>query len=126
MDVYVYRAALLCEECGGKCKCKLTAEGKAPENPKDEHTFDSDNFPKGPYGSDSNESDSVQYCDHCGCFLENPLTKEGRDSLMDWIIQALNDEVHESFSDNLVECIEFYDIELKDLVEHVRQRSKKE
>lgn len=115
MNVYIYKAALLCEECGDKCKAKLTVQGKAPADPSNENTFDSDNFPKGPYGSESNDADSIHHCDHCGVFLENPLTEEGYNSLYEMVREALNDG---ECSDALREWIEFYDVDLKTLLDH--------
>jgi len=81
MLVYIYQAALICEECGEKCREKLTEEGRAPEDPDDEASFDSDNFPKGP--TEEGESDSPSHCDHCNVFLETRLTGEGIDQLLD-------------------------------------------
>jgi hypothetical protein len=115
MDVYAYQAALLCEECGDKVIAKLTAEGKAPAEPENENTFDSDQFPKGPYAHDSNESDSIQHCDHCGVFLENPLTNEGYNSLYEMVRKALNEG---RCSEALREWIDFYDVDLKSLLDN--------
>jgi hypothetical protein len=77
LDVYMYRAALLCAEHGEEVRQQLTAAGKAPADPSEEHTYDSDEFPKGPYPNGGGEADGPQYCDQCGIFLENPLTDEG-------------------------------------------------
>jgi len=38
---------------------------------------DSDLYPIGPYPYGGGESDVPQHCDHCGAFLENPLTQDG-------------------------------------------------
>lgn len=44
----------------------------------DESTFDSDDWPKGPYSDGGGgESDSPCHCDACGAFLWNPLTPDG-------------------------------------------------
>jgi hypothetical protein len=75
MLVYVYAAALYCEECGEKIREDLTAKGEAPEDSEDETSYDSDDFPKGP--TDEGESDSPSHCDGCACFLESTLTSEG-------------------------------------------------
>jgi hypothetical protein len=68
----------------------LTKEGRAPANPEDETSFDSDEFPKGPYSPD--ESDTPDHCaagEDCldaielddgrkvGAWLENALTEDG-------------------------------------------------
>ena len=74
---YMYQAAWLCEECGEKARAELAAEGRAPADPEDESSYDSDDFPKGPYPDGGGEADSPQHCDRCGKFLENPLTAEG-------------------------------------------------
>lgn len=91
MDVYIYQADLYCEDCGKSICQKLKDEGKAPEMPDDEHTYDSDEFPKGPYSDGGGESDGPHHCaagDDCinaieirdtkvGAFLENDLTADG-------------------------------------------------
>lgn len=59
---YIYQAASWCDSCGAAIRERLTEEGKAPEDPDDEHTYDSDDFPKGPF-SDDDESDSPNHCD---------------------------------------------------------------
>jgi len=77
--VYVYQADLVCKDCGDKIRAELTAEGKAPEDPENESSYDSDDFPKGPYGDGGGESDSPQHCADCGTFLMNPLTDDGEE-----------------------------------------------
>lgn len=84
MDVYLYRADLHCEKCGEEIKAKL----KAPANVDDESSFDSDDYPKGPYSNGGGESDSPQHCGTCGVFLENPLTSDG----FDYLQEAMNQE----------------------------------
>jgi hypothetical protein len=86
VNVYVYQAALLCEPCGRATCARLTAEGSAPENPQDEASFDSDEFPKGP--TDEGESDSPSHCAECGAFLESELTEEGDAYVRDAVTQA--------------------------------------
>jgi hypothetical protein len=62
---YVYQAALLCKGCA------ITArEGHEPSD-------DSAHYPQGPYADGGGEADSPQHCDHCGEFLQNPLTGDG-------------------------------------------------
>ena len=36
MNAYIYQAALYCEDCARDIRKRLKAEGKAPENPRDE------------------------------------------------------------------------------------------
>lgn len=100
--VYMFQAALYCEACGQAIREGLTAEGKAPLDADDERTYDSDDFPKGPFEPD--ESDSVEHCDsgdEClnaenltvnpdypiviGAWLENPLTEEGQKGLIETV-----------------------------------------
>lgn len=76
MEVYVYRADLYCVECAEALKDLIP---KPPGmNPKDESTWDSDDYPKGPYPNGGGESDSPHHCNRCGVFLRNPLTDLGR------------------------------------------------
>ena len=89
MNAYIYQAALYCERCGNEIRERLTAEGKAPANPDDEITYDSDDFPKGPYPDGGGEADCPQHCDSCNCHLENPATADGanhiRQSILDFL-----------------------------------------
>lgn len=77
MDVFIYQASLLCSECGWKKRIELEEAGKAPADMDDENTYDSDDFPKGPYDDGGGASDTPEHCDSCKVFLENPLTEEG-------------------------------------------------
>jgi hypothetical protein len=120
MNVFVYQAALLCEECGDSVMDELRREARAEAeyivgkyaeewelkygiNPckqpysaafdalekviirskipavNDQSSYDSDEYPKGPYPDGGGEADTPQHCDHCHCFLENPLTSDGYD-----------------------------------------------
>lgn len=74
MKVYVYQAALLCEDCGvAVCKAQPVSD-------------DSGKYPQGPYDDGGGVADSPQHCDHCNVFLENPLTPDGVAYAMDqWI-----------------------------------------
>lgn len=111
MYIYLYYGELLCEECG-KAVCKeLTDKGEAPTNLDDEHTWDSDDFPKGPYRDGGGEADTPQHCGHCNVFLRNPLTDDGYRYVVDEIQNA-------AAKGNLVEgtvayeWYKFYDVEL--------------
>ena len=79
--VYVYRAALLCSECGQRRRAVLRPTMPASFDPDEEQSYDSDNFPKGPFPV--GESDYLDYCDECGIFLHNRLTTEGRALLVE-------------------------------------------
>jgi hypothetical protein len=91
MKVFMYMAALLCEACGLAKSAELDAAGLRPAgmDPDNEHTWDSDAYPKGPYEHGGGEADCPQHCDHCSLFLENPLTTEGveyvRGAISEWL-----------------------------------------
>jgi hypothetical protein len=78
---YIYQASLWCDECGERLKAEQRARGLEPKNPEDEHTFDSDDYPK--FVSGDEESDSPNNCasgdcaGNYGTFLENSLTQDG-------------------------------------------------
>ena len=76
MNTYIYRADIWCEECAQR----IMAELPKPKgyDPDYESSWDSDDFPKGPFSNGGGESDSPQHCAGCGLFLENPLTDDGR------------------------------------------------
>lgn len=77
MNAYIYQASLLCDACGRAARGKLDRADMTPSDPCDEFGYDSDDYPKGPYPNGGGEADSPNHCDHCGLFLENPLTCEG-------------------------------------------------
>ena len=78
MDVYLYRAALYCTDCGESIKAHLhyAKEGMS------EYDYDSDDYPKGPFLDGGGEADCPNHCDACGIFLENPLTGDGAEYVM--------------------------------------------
>lgn len=92
MNAYIYCADIYCEECAAQIKRDLKSKGLRPVNYRDESTYDSDEYPKGPYENGGGESDSPEHCgnharclnaivwpdgEKSGCFLENPLTQVG-------------------------------------------------
>lgn len=77
MQAYTYQAALYCDDCGEKIREEIRAAGNAPDDEGDEYTYDSEDFPKGPYPDGGGEADGPQHCDGCGIFLENDLTEYG-------------------------------------------------
>jgi len=77
MKVYMYRAALYCEACGQAIREQLDKDDKRPEQHTDETTYDSDDYPKGPYKDGGGKADCFQHCDACHVFLANPLTEDG-------------------------------------------------
>lgn len=72
MDVFIYHAALLCEDCATAIRRDLIRSGYVVRAEED-----SDDFPCGPYSHGGGESDCPQHCDACGVFLENALTADG-------------------------------------------------
>lgn len=77
MNAYIYAADLYCDACGETIRADIHKAGKAPANPDAESTYDSSDYPKGPYANGGGESDSPCHCGACGVFLENPLTRDG-------------------------------------------------
>lgn len=84
MNAYIFQAALYCEECGEGIMVERLAgmlAGRLPIPPgfdlADETTYDSDDFPKGPFPAGGGESDFPQCCDACGEPLDNPLPLDG-------------------------------------------------
>lgn len=75
MDAYIYEAALWCEDCTNGIKARI--QPPPHHDPDDEHSFDSGEYPKGPYSDGGGEADTPQHCDGCNVFLENPLTSDG-------------------------------------------------
>lgn len=84
MDVYIYQAAIYCEDC---------------RNPEME----------GPHSEGGGEADAPQHCDTCKAFLENPLTADGYDYVREQCFNA--GTVHSSDVNALMpiaEWAEFY------------------
>jgi len=113
---YIFQADIYCGKCAQEIAADITAAGQAPENPQDETSYDSDDFPKGP-GFDE-ESDSPQHCAGCHIFLENPLTTHGQEYMQSMVDEALakgrGEEPH------IKEWMDFYGYhpEEKDMQEH--------
>lgn len=83
MDIYIYNAALYCEDCGET----LLANTTKPDYPK---PWDSSDYPAGPYPDGGGESDCPEHCDNCHVFLENPLTGDGYEYVRENIQDAIN------------------------------------
>ncbi len=92
MDAYIYSADIYCEACGAAIRAQITDRGRAPADPDDEYSYDSDEFPKGPFMDGGGEADCPQHCgagaeclnalelsdgSRIGAFLDNALTTEG-------------------------------------------------
>ncbi len=56
MIVYIYSGKVFCEECGLAIKRNVTSTGDAPADPGNPWSYDSDDFPKGPYIMDIMEA----------------------------------------------------------------------
>jgi hypothetical protein len=89
VNAFIYQADIYCEHCGQKIRDTLTAKGKHPVNQDNESSYDSDDFPKGPYPNGGGEADSPQHCANCHVFLGNDLTGEG----VAYVFEALQDYV---------------------------------
>jgi hypothetical protein len=70
MKAYVYCAALYCDACAKEIAQQLECRGIR-------RSEDSGEWPQGPYSDGGGEADYPVHCDHCGTFLENPLTPDG-------------------------------------------------
>ena len=96
---YIYQADVWCDDCGRAICKRLTQEGKAPADPSDECSFDSDDYPK---QADEDESDTPQHCaawtqclnavmlpsgDKVG-FLFGELTRDGVEYVKDAIAEG--------------------------------------
>lgn len=57
---YIYQADVWCDACGRAICRRLKAAGKAPADPSDEWSYDSDDYPK--ITGDDEEADSPQHC----------------------------------------------------------------
>jgi len=57
---FIYCADVWCDDCGDAIRQRLTEEGKAPADPDDEWSYDSDDFPK--RADDDDEADTPQHC----------------------------------------------------------------
>jgi len=71
MHVYVYRADLYCRDCGQELCDSILKPVYA--DLEDEATWDSDDYPKGPYSNGGGESEYPQHCAGCGVSLDNPV-----------------------------------------------------
>lgn len=86
--MYIYQADVYCNECGELIRREIDDAGNAPKHPEDEGTYDSDNYPKGPYDEEGEATDSPQHCGACGVFLETPLTKDGINYVVELIQES--------------------------------------
>lgn len=124
---YIYKADVLCADCGDNIKTALDKQGLTPEgaklDPPDETLWDSDEYPKGPYID--GEADSPQYCADCGEFLENDLTTEGEAYVFQWILETLADPADVAAVDRAETLMEYYAINLQDLIRYSSEVARK-
>lgn len=93
MNVYAYKEALYCEECGKKLIEKIGSDFD-PVEP--------DDFPVGPYLYDAiAEADSPLYCDDCGIPFVNSLINDEYDD--DWGDDWDDDEYDDWDDDGIYE-----------------------
>ena len=101
----IYCADMWCDECTEKIKEDHARDGFVPNDPDDQHTYDSDEYPKD--CDVTGESDCPQHCAGCQVFLENELTCDGAD----YVRQAVTDDIemghHNSVA--LTEWMPYYD-----------------
>ena len=106
MKAYIYCADIYCEDCGLAIRQRICAEriksGLPPFDESNESSFDSDDYPKGPYDNGGGEADCPQHCgNHADClnaeeidghkigaFLANDLTADG----VRYVIDAFIDD----------------------------------
>lgn len=101
MKVSIYQAAFLCEDCTNKTKKELNyLHEDLPQ-----HEYDSNNYPKGLYENGGGESDTPGSCDHCHIFLENPLTGDGIQYVLDVFVSCI---LQNRINKVVQEWIEFY------------------
>lgn len=90
MDVYIFQADIYCESCGKGLMMEIPKPAHAARD--DESTYDSDEWPKGPYGDGGGEADCPQHCGMCGLFLDNSLTEDGSTYVKQAWEAYMNDE----------------------------------
>jgi hypothetical protein len=115
MDAYIYQAALWCEECAAEIQLEVPVPQGANLEDNDEATWDSDDYPKGPYADGGGEADTPQHCDGCGEFLENPLTEDGHLYVIEAIVEHLANG--RGTASVLTEWADEYSISARDLLE---------
>lgn len=98
---FIYAADVYCGDCGNDICARLKAAGTAPEDPDDETSYDSGDYPKS--ADDNEEADCPQHCgsgadclnahqlpdgSKIGQFLRNQLTTDGEKYVMRAIVDA--------------------------------------
>ena len=70
-DTYIYSADLWCADCAQKIMADPCLP--VPDNPDDEYTYDSGEYPKGPYPDGGGGSEFPNYCGGCHIPLGNSV-----------------------------------------------------
>lgn len=89
MDVFIFDAEMYCEDCGESIRADLDLRGETPFDPDDETTYNSDEYPKGPYSDGGGESDTPGHCGACRTYLGNPLTSVGVEYTLEYLDEAV-------------------------------------
>lgn len=78
-DVFIYAAELYCADCGQAIRDDMAEKlpSNVPADPDAESSYDSGDYPKGPYPDGGGIADTPQHCGSCRVFLGNPLSREG-------------------------------------------------
>lgn len=101
----IYCANMYCDECTEKIKEDHAKDGFVPDDPDNQYTYDSDEYPKD--CDVTCEADCPQHCAGCHVFLENDLTCDGAD----YVVEAVRDDIASGHHDSiaLTEWMPFYD-----------------
>lgn len=108
----MFTAALYCADCTAPILRRLSYEGKIPEDPSNESSYDSDDYPKGPYDDGGGEADTPQHCAGCHEHLENSLTDDG----VAYVREAIERAILEGKAESIARDVwgPFYGIEPED------------
>jgi len=91
-EAFIFQAEIYCVDCGQAIRDRITKAGKAPATPDDERSYDSDQFPKGPFTDGGGESDTPANCAACHKFLHNPLTDAGVKYVLEYLKEYTDDK----------------------------------
>jgi len=69
MLTYIYDGRIFCEKCGRAIREKLKTESKAPIFPDNPWSYDSKDYPKGPYCSNERTRGPLFSCARCNAPL---------------------------------------------------------
>lgn len=96
--MYIYQADVYCDHCGRDLCSELTIPGDAVLGWRggiailDERSYDSDDYPKGPYPESQCETDHLEFCAGCGEHIDTSLTPEGIDDTLAVIAGGCSEE----------------------------------